>query len=741
MGSSSFLGSLTSPFTNRSPIALAPSGGRSGLISSIVRPAGQEAQMRAMGSVGTLFAIVERITTAYSQVEWKLYRSSASGRDEDRVEVTRHAALDLWLQPNSFMTGPMWREATQQHEELTGEQWWIISRNENSTIPLELWFARPDRMTPVPDRDDFLSGYVYSSPTGEQVPLGLDDVIMLRRPNPLDPYRGWGPVQTLLADLDSSRASAEWNANFFRNSAQPGGIVQAEQRLSDAEFDEFRDRWNEQHRGVSNAHRIAVLENGLKWVDRSYSMADMQFAELRNVSREIIREAFGFPKPMLGTVDDTNRANMEAANDMLARWLIRPRLERIRQALNTRLLPMYGATGRGLEFDFDDPVADDRELAAKELQSKAVALREFVQAGVYGPDAVEALGLPEMSFGQPDADPDRALLVDILKAAPAALASTILPMLGFDVPEKPEPETPPPPAPAAVPSATGPEPVPVEEEPTDTWQGAVAGLTAPALSVRNAVDPLEQMRQDHETALDTLLDDLASVDDKWIDELGKQIEQAIDDDDTAALASLTLDSADAADTVRAALGAAAQQAADRMADEARGQGVKVTAPKVDESLTARLHAGQIVNFGDELAAIATAVASLIASGLAASAAQEAVRRFTPGVSGKTVATAVKGKLRALKGMFKRDQLGGAVHRAQNVGRIATLEAAPEAHWVASEKNDGNTCDPCREIDGTTFATLAEVTAAYGAGPYHACQGGVRCRGTVTAQWNTTGGGD
>jgi HK97 family phage portal protein len=448
--------------TNRAPIALAPSGGRSGLVSSIVRPAGQEAQMRAMGSVGTLFAIVERITTAYSQVDWHLYRSAKSGRPEDRVEVTSHAALDLWMQPNSFMTGPMWREATQQHEELTGEQWWVIGRDERSSLPLELWFARPDRMTPIPDRETFLSGYVYSSPTGEQVPLGIDDVIMLRRPNPLDPYRGWGPVQTLLADLDSSRASAEWNANFFRNSAQPGGIVQAEQRLSDDEFNEFRDRWNEQHRGVSNAHRIAVLENGLKWVDRSYSMADMQFAELRNVSREIIREAFAFPKPMLGTVDDANRANMEAANDMLARWLIRPRLERIRQALNTRLLPMYGATGRGLEFDFEDPVTDDVEMESKQLVAQANAVKLLTDAGAYGPAALAAVGLPDIPFGSPDADPDRELLIKLVTRAPL-LAPIILPMLGFDLPEG---------AQAATAASLAPAPAA-----SNSWADAVSRLT------------------------------------------------------------------------------------------------------------------------------------------------------------------------------------------------------------------------------------------------------------------------
>lgn len=388
--------------TNRSPIAHAPGAGRSGLISSIVRPAGQEAQMRAMGTVGTLFAIVERITTAYSQVEWRLYRSAKSGRPEDRVEVTSHAALDLWNQPNDFMTGSMWREATQQHEELTGEQWWVISRHERSSIPLELWFARPDRMTPIPDRETFLSGYVYSSPTGEQVPLGVDDVIMLRRPNPLDPYRGWGPVQTILADLDSSRASAEWNANFFRNSAQPGGIVQAEQRLSDDEFNEFRDRWNEQHRGVANAHRVAVLENGLTWVDRSFSMNDMQFVELRDAGREIIREAFGFPKPMLGTVDDANRANMEAAEDIFAKWLIRTRLQRTKQALNTRLLPMYGTLGQGLEFDYEDPVSDDVERDSKQLTAQSAAAGVLVQAGFEPAGVLSAVGLPEIPFvGKP----------------------------------------------------------------------------------------------------------------------------------------------------------------------------------------------------------------------------------------------------------------------------------------------------------------------------------------------------
>ncbi|KKK81335.1 hypothetical protein LCGC14_2814460, partial [marine sediment metagenome] len=64
--------------------------------------------------------------------------------------------------------------------------------------------------------------------------MGVDDVVQLKMPNPLDPYRGMGPVQSILADLDSERYSAAWNRNFFINGAEPGGIIEVDRRLDDA---------------------------------------------------------------------------------------------------------------------------------------------------------------------------------------------------------------------------------------------------------------------------------------------------------------------------------------------------------------------------------------------------------------------------------------------------------------------------------------------------------------------------
>ncbi len=393
---------------NKAPVPYVPRMyARRGYTAPTTPVGGMQAQMRAQGANGTLFAICDRIITAYSQVEWRLYKVPRDGRrryeggttgvQDNRVEITRHPALDLWRRPNPFFFGAAFRESAQQHEELVGEQYWLIVRNAFG-LPQELWFVRPDRMEPVPDPVNYLAGYIYHGPGGEDIPLSTDDVIFLRRPHPLDPYRGLGAVQSILADLDATDLASQYSRNFFLNSATPGGVIEAEQNISDEDFNQFQERWAETHKGVANAHRVAILEAGMKWVDRKYTMDDMQFVEMREASRETIREAFGFPKAMTGATDDVNKANAYAGEVMFARWMTKPRLLRTKEALNCLLLPMYGASAVGLEFDFVNPVPEDDEIAASVLFNKAQSAKALADTGLWeAADILSAVGLPEMS--------------------------------------------------------------------------------------------------------------------------------------------------------------------------------------------------------------------------------------------------------------------------------------------------------------------------------------------------------
>ena len=260
---------------------------------------------------------------------------------------------------------------------------------------------RPDRMRPVESNTEFIAGYIYTSPDGEQVPLRREDVIMLRYPAPLDIYRGMSPIPSLSADLDAETAQRSWNAAFFRNSAQPGGVVEVERRLQDDEFEEMTKRWESQHKGVSNAGRVAILEQA-KFTPFHYTQKDMQFVETRGLTKQAILDAYGFPKFGLGDVDDVNRASANAALALIAQTLTVPRLERIKAALNFELLPMFGVAAKGLEFDYDSPVPPDAETDNATIVAKTGSLKTLTDAGFDADEACDVVGLPRMKFEKPE---------------------------------------------------------------------------------------------------------------------------------------------------------------------------------------------------------------------------------------------------------------------------------------------------------------------------------------------------
>jgi HK97 family phage portal protein len=388
--------------------------------------------MEAYASVSTLFAIINKISNSTGSVKWRMYQAEAEdgrrvnapnpgtertgGKELQRTEKVRHPALMLWNKPNPFYTSSLFVESSQQYIDLTGECFWILGRSPMSTMPLELWMVRPDKMEVVPSAEDFIAGYIYKGPNDEKIPLEVDQVIHIKMPNPMDPYRGLGPVQALMTDLQAVAAAAQYNRNFFTNDASPGGVIEMDVRLSDAEWTEFVERWRSQHQGVSNAHRVATLEQGAKWKDVGFSMRDMQFSELRSVSREVIREAFAMHGHMLGLTEDINRANAEAAEDVFARWTLVPRLDRIKDALNHQLLPLFGSSGQGVEFDFDDPSLENSEATAAMMLSQAQSAKTIVEAGGEFNSVLEAVGLPEIEFDQAKVDREEKAKQDQAKA-------------------------------------------------------------------------------------------------------------------------------------------------------------------------------------------------------------------------------------------------------------------------------------------------------------------------------------
>jgi phage portal protein BeeE len=117
-------------------------------------------ELSAMGSVGTLFAIVNRTSTSTAKVDWHLYRKAKSGKKEDRTEVTRHACIDLWNKPNPFMSRQQFVEIIQQHIDLVGEADWVVSTSSPCRTRSS---SSPGTSTPAPTANRSRSTWTRSS--------------------------------------------------------------------------------------------------------------------------------------------------------------------------------------------------------------------------------------------------------------------------------------------------------------------------------------------------------------------------------------------------------------------------------------------------------------------------------------------------------------------------------------------------------------------------------------------------
>ena len=370
--------------------------------------------LRVYGQSATVYQTIFTIATAVAGVDWGLYRRpKADGRvryttgdlgSDQRTEVLQHAASEVMACPNPFWTRFRLMEMTQTYCELTGKGYVLVTRDERSPLPVNLWVIRPDRLIPWPAQlPQYQWGWVYVSPDGmEKIPLRNDEVLFMHTPNPLDPYSGLGPTQAALIDIETSRYSGEYNRNFFNDGAMPGGILQVSNRLDDDEADALSDQWREQHRGVARAHRVALLEaDSASWIGPS-NAKDGDFVELRKQADTATRTAWGMHGSMLGLSEDINRSNAASAKEVFGTWKTEPRLKRWRELWNTQFLPMFGEPVV-TEFDYASPVKEDRDQANEELLTKSKAAQALVAAG-YAPNGpkgvLKTVGLPDMDVAE-----------------------------------------------------------------------------------------------------------------------------------------------------------------------------------------------------------------------------------------------------------------------------------------------------------------------------------------------------
>lgn len=329
---------------------------------------GAQSGMAAYRDVGAAYGPIRRLCQSVALTNWSLYQQTGDGGDTDRDLIddatapARHPATALWVRPNPFMTRRVFLYLSQLWKITGGGVYWLIVQGGTQGSPypqrgltaeIELWPIRSDRITPVPDPENYLAGYVYSLGI-EKIPLPVQAVIPIGWPDPFDPLKFAGPLGAIGADLESESYAAAYQRNLFLNGARPGGVIEFETPLPNDRFDELVLRWREQHQGINNAARVAIIEGG-KWVDVAQTNHDLEFEKLRKLDRETVMFALGMPFAVMQT-NDVNLANATMADKQFYRWTLRPELEDVKEPLNERVLPYLGDN---LTMDYELPAPED----------------------------------------------------------------------------------------------------------------------------------------------------------------------------------------------------------------------------------------------------------------------------------------------------------------------------------------------------------------------------------------------
>lgn len=306
---------------------------------------------------GIAFSCIDAIATAVASTELELYRVKKG----DDVEVDNHPAIDLLRKPNGFQTGVDFIYQIASHIHTTGKAVVYPVRTAQGK-PVELWTLDPTRLTTVAG-DGYIEGYIYLNPKGVRVPFLPNELILIYRPNPYNPLEGISTIEMSRRAIEADLNAQDFNTEFFRNGANPSGVLSTEGNLGETEFGRLRKMFEERYEGKKNAYKTMVLEAGLKYQQIQLSQKDMDFVQQRTMSRDEIMSIFRVPKTILAITDDVNRANAETSNYVFSARTVKPMLDLIVEKLNRFYIPMFKETD--LELRFENPIPEDKEMELK----------------------------------------------------------------------------------------------------------------------------------------------------------------------------------------------------------------------------------------------------------------------------------------------------------------------------------------------------------------------------------------
>jgi hypothetical protein len=254
--------------------------------------------------------------------------------------------------------------------QLKGEAFLLIERWEDGPLkglPRYLWPVPPHwvQETPSVSRPGYRLQW-----NGFSVWVPETEVVRFTDPDPHQPYgRSAGIGESLADELSADESASKLVDSSFFNRNLPAAIVSMEGG-TETEAKRIKEDWSQKYKGVLRAFQTHFTNAKVSVAQLSQTFADQQVLELRLQMRNTILEAFGYPKELLGILEDANRSTIDTAAYRVEKYCVEPWREIIRHVLQLRLMPEWDE--RGL-VEYDNDVPEDRSFTLLVMQARPQA--------------------------------------------------------------------------------------------------------------------------------------------------------------------------------------------------------------------------------------------------------------------------------------------------------------------------------------------------------------------------------
>ncbi|QKN23190.1 phage portal protein [Caproicibacterium lactatifermentans] len=345
---------------------------------------GKAVTERSAMQISAVYACVRVLSEAIASLPLHLYRYTDKNSKEKAVDHPLYPLLHD--EPNPEMTSFIFRETLMTHLLLWGNAYAQIIRNGRGEVAA-LYPLMANRMRV--DRDE--NGHLYyeyqmstsDAPTMKAGTVRLTPSDVLHIPGlGFDGLVGYSPIAMAKNSIGMAMATEEYGAAFFKNGANPSGILSMPGVVKDPE--KIRNSWEAGFGGSSNSNKVAILEEGMTYTPISISPEQAQFLETRKFQLDEIARIFRIPPHMIGDLEHATFSNIEQQSLEFVTYTLEPWLVRWEQSMQRSLLSPEEKKSYFIRFNVDGLLRGD-------YQSRMNGYSTGIQNGIFSVNDVREL--------------------------------------------------------------------------------------------------------------------------------------------------------------------------------------------------------------------------------------------------------------------------------------------------------------------------------------------------------------